>query len=96
MTSIRRFAVTLLAGSAILCAQDQPPGGWRRVPDAPPAPPAPEANAPAQYPNQDPTQPVERTPVDEWGNEEIAIDGFHHVVYAIATWKAYQYLMKRL
>ena len=68
MKSIRRFAVTLLAGSAFLCAQDQPPSGWRRA-DTPP-PPVPEANAPAQVPNMDPTQPVERTPVDGWGNPQ--------------------------
>ena len=68
MKSTRPFALALLAGSAILCAQSQPPGSWRRT-DTPP-PPVPEANAPAQNPNQDPTQPVERTPVDGWGNPQ--------------------------
>jgi hypothetical protein len=31
-------------------------------------------------------------PVDEWGSEEIAIDGFHHLVYAVATGVAYSLL----
>src|SRR5690242_6559227 len=65
MTSTRYFAVTLVTASAMLWAQDQP-GGWRRVTDQPPAPPLPEAGSPAQ----DPAQPVERTPVDAWGNPQ--------------------------
>jgi hypothetical protein len=31
-------------------------------------------------------------PVTEWGGEEIAIDGFHHLVYAVATGVAYRLL----
>lgn len=32
----------------------------------------------------------------EWGGEEIAIDGFHHLVYATATSLAYRWLDRRL
>lgn len=35
-------------------------------------------------------------PAWEWGGEEIAIDGFHHLVYATATGLAYQWLDRRL
>lgn len=31
-------------------------------------------------------------PVSEWGEEEIAIDAGHHLIYAIATSLAYEYL----
>ena len=33
-------------------------------------------------------------PVSEWGTEEIAIDGLHHLVYALATGAAYDSLAK--
>lgn len=35
-------------------------------------------------------------PAWEWGGEEIAIDGFHHLVYATATGLAYGWLDRRL
>ncbi len=31
-------------------------------------------------------------PVSEWGAKEIAIDGWHHLVYATATGAAYELL----
>jgi hypothetical protein len=31
-------------------------------------------------------------PVPEWGRKEIAIDGFNHLVYAVATNVAYEAL----
>lgn len=34
-------------------------------------------------------------PVAEWGAEELAIDAFHHVVYATATSLAYAFLDRR-
>lgn len=51
-------------------------GGWRRIGDPPPAPPetaAPpqtDVAPPPQVAGQDPAQPVERTPVDAWGNPQ--------------------------
>jgi hypothetical protein len=51
------ITIAVLTGSAML-AQGQSNGGWRRATEPPPS--APEA--------QDPSQPVERTPVDEYGN----------------------------
>lgn len=33
-------------------------------------------------------------PVREWGAEELAIDGFHHIVYAVATGLAYGLLSR--
>ena len=74
MTRIRLIATTLFAGSAMLWAQ-QTSGGWRRVGDPPPAPPETAAppqvdQAPPPYVAQDPSQPVERTPVDAYGNPQ--------------------------
>ena len=34
-------------------------------------------------------------PITFWGREEIAIDGFHHAVYALATAAAYELLERR-
>ena len=31
-------------------------------------------------------------PITEWGAEEIAIDAFHHAMYAAATGMAYEWL----
>jgi hypothetical protein len=70
MKRIRLIATTLIAGSAMVWAQEQPPSGWRRVSEPPPpqpetAQPAPPAAVPpAPIAGQDPTQPVERVPVD--------------------------------
>jgi hypothetical protein len=33
-------------------------------------------------------------PVKEWETEELAIDGFHHLIYVIATAAAYKYLKR--
>jgi hypothetical protein len=33
-------------------------------------------------------------PVSEWGDEELAVDGFHHMVYAVAASVAYHFLDK--
>jgi hypothetical protein len=30
-----------------------------------------------------------------WGKEEVAIDGFHHLVYAMATGVTYELLQSR-
>lgn len=35
-------------------------------------------------------------PAWEWGGQEIAIDSFHHLVYATATGLAYEWLDRRL
>jgi hypothetical protein len=67
MKRFRLITMTLFTGTAMLWAQTQQPGGWRRIGDPPPAPP--EGAAPEQS-AQDPSQPVERTPVDEWGNPQ--------------------------
>src|SRR5437899_2970869 len=75
MTRIRLIATALFAGSAMLWAQ-QTTGGWRRVGDPPPvppetaAPPQSDQVRPPQATGQDPAQPVERTPVDAWGNPQ--------------------------
>jgi hypothetical protein len=73
MTRIRLIVTALFAGTAMLWAQ-QTNAGWRRVGDPPPAPPEPQQQtdvAPPPEPlGQDPTQPVERTPVDAWGNPQ--------------------------
>src|SRR5262245_25276037 len=75
MKRIRLIATALFAGSAMLWAQ-QTTGGWRRVGDPPPMPPetaAPPETDPVPPPAavpQDPAQPVERTPVDAWGNPQ--------------------------
>lgn len=51
-------------------------GGWRRVGDPPPmppetaAPPQTDQLPPPQAVGQDPAQPVQRTPVDAWGNPQ--------------------------
>ena len=34
-------------------------------------------------------------PVTMWGREEVAIDGFHHLVYATATGISYELLSSR-
>jgi hypothetical protein len=34
-------------------------------------------------------------PITFWGREEIAIDGFHHAVYALSTSAAYELLRRR-
>src|SRR5206468_12399100 len=68
MTRFPLITIALFAGSAMLCAQEQQPGGWRRVGDPPPAPP--ESAAPPQAGWQDPAQPVERAPVDAYGNPQ--------------------------
>ena len=34
-------------------------------------------------------------PLTMWGREEVAIDGFHHLVYATATGVAYEFLQSR-
>ena len=34
-------------------------------------------------------------PVTMWGREEVAIDGFHHAVYALSTAVAYELLKRR-
>jgi len=34
-------------------------------------------------------------PITFWGRDEIAIDGFHHAVYALATTAAYELLERR-
>src|SRR5256714_10879074 len=34
-------------------------------------------------------------PITFWGREEIAIDGFHHAVYALSTAAAYEMLKRR-
>src|SRR3954453_20443839 len=34
-------------------------------------------------------------PITLWGREEIAIDGFHHAVYALSTAAAYEALKRR-
>ena len=34
-------------------------------------------------------------PITFWGREEIAIDGFHHAVYALSTAAAYEALKRR-
>ena len=34
-------------------------------------------------------------PITSWGREEIAIDGFHHAVYALSTATAYEMLKRR-
>src|SRR3954465_5840890 len=34
-------------------------------------------------------------PITLWGREEIAIDGFHHAVYALTTAAAYEVLKRR-
>ena len=34
-------------------------------------------------------------PITLWGREEIAIDGFHHAVYALSTAAAYEMLKRR-
>ena len=34
-------------------------------------------------------------PITRWGRNEIAIDGFHHAVYAVATGAAYELLTLR-
>jgi hypothetical protein len=34
-------------------------------------------------------------PITFWGREEIAIDGFHHAVYALTTAAAYELLKRR-
>ena len=34
-------------------------------------------------------------PVTQWGTEEVAIDVFHHTVYATATGVAYEFLSRR-
>ena len=34
-------------------------------------------------------------PITFWGREEIAIDGFHHAVYAVSTGIAYEALRRR-
>ena len=34
-------------------------------------------------------------PITFWGREEIAIDGFHHAVYALSTAAAYEVLKRR-
>jgi len=52
----------------MLWAQDQSNGGWRRVTDPPPA--SVDSAPPPQLAGQDPAQPVERTPVDAWGNPQ--------------------------
>ena len=69
MTRFRLITMTFFAGGAMLWAQDQQPGGWRRVTDPPPV----QTDANTQAPPvaaQDPAQPVERTPVDAWGNPQ--------------------------
>jgi hypothetical protein len=63
-----RAVVPVLAVSAVMMAQDQAPGGWRRVGD--PAPDAPAATAPPPAPApgadmQDPAEPVDRS--DQYG-----------------------------
>jgi hypothetical protein len=63
-----RIPIIILAASGLVCAQDQPPGGWRRA-DAPP-PSAPSASAPAQTQGQDP-EPVDRSD----GNGQPAPNG---------------------
>lgn len=35
-------------------------------------------------------------PAWEWGGKEIAVDGLHHLVYAVATGLAYEWLGRRL
>ena len=67
MRRFRLITITILAGSAMLCAQEQTTGGWRRATDPPPSP---EGSAPAQVNGQDPSQPVERMPVDGYGNPQ--------------------------
>src|SRR5580765_5315905 len=78
MTRIRLIATTLFAGTALLSAQQSNPG-WRRIGDPPPVPPesaAPPQSGPDAVPSpapswtQDPAQPVERTPVDAYGNPQ--------------------------
>jgi hypothetical protein len=68
MTRFRLITTTLFAGGAMLWAQDQNTGGWRRATDPPPMPP--EGSARAQVSGQDPAQPVERIPVDAYGNPQ--------------------------
>lgn len=65
MTVAIRFTLVILTATGVVLAQT-PTGGWRRVGDPPPAT---AATAPAPTPapsveNQDPTEPVDRSPVD--------------------------------
>jgi len=53
MTRICTLSLILLSGSAVVFAQDQPTGGWRRASDPPPAVQDQAA--------QDPSQPVDRS-----------------------------------
>ena len=77
MKRIRLTAITLFAGTALLSAQ-QTNGGWRRIGDPPPTPPEsaapPQAGPDAPSWTQDQTQPVERTPVDAYGNPQMRND----------------------
>jgi hypothetical protein len=73
MTRIHRLSLILLAGSAVVFAQDQQPtGGWRRASDRPPV--AQDQTAPPTqgYPSdpqaQDPSQPVDRS--DAYGQPQ--------------------------
>jgi hypothetical protein len=70
MTRLRLIPLSLLTGTALLMAQDQQNGGWRRFGDPLPAP-APQTSQASQAPqaqpaqpdvilDQDPTQPVAR------------------------------------
>ena len=66
MIRIHTFSLILLAGSAVVFAQNQPPtGGWRRATDPPPAvqdQQAPPAQGQVANPQaQDPTEPVDRS-----------------------------------
>jgi len=65
MTRIHRLTLILLAGSAVVFAQGQPAGGWRRAGDPPPVQ-GPEA-APQ---GQDPSQPVDRS--DAYGQPQTS------------------------
>jgi hypothetical protein len=68
MTRFRLITINLFSGTALLLAQGQPTGGWRRFNDPPPAP-APQAQpAPPDVQDQDPTQPVART--DAYGQPQ--------------------------
>src|ERR1700688_4658214 len=75
MTRIHPLSLILLAGSAVVFAQDQPPaGGWRRASDPPPAvqeQPTPPAQGPVSNAQaQDPTQPVDQS--DAYGQPQSA------------------------
>ena len=65
MARIHTLSLILFAGSAVVFAQGQPAGGWRRAGDPPPS-----QNPQAPVQAQDPSEPVDRS--DAYGQPQQA------------------------